>query len=95
MAAAVEGNSLKETLMSNKNVLDPIRQLTSEASPVNGLTTEPQAELCPEVTSIESEIAARAYRLWLERGCPEGSPEEDWFLAERELLERGESITAA
>lgn len=26
-----------------------------------------------------------AYRLWLKRGCPDGSPDEDWFLAEREL----------
>ena len=26
-----------------------------------------------------------AYHLWLERGCPHGSPNEDWFLAEREL----------
>lgn len=31
------------------------------------------------------EIAARAYRCWHERGCPEGSPEEDWDRAEREL----------
>lgn len=30
--------------------------------------------------SIE-EIAALAYRLWEERGCPTGSPERDWFLA--------------
>ncbi|HTS65350.1 MAG TPA: DUF2934 domain-containing protein [Candidatus Acidoferrales bacterium] len=30
-------------------------------------------------------VAALAYRLWQERGCPEGSPEEDWFRAEREL----------
>ncbi len=30
----------------------------------------------------ESEIAAVAYRLWLERGCPDGSDREDWFLAE-------------
>jgi hypothetical protein len=26
---------------------------------------------------------ALAYRLWLDRGCPGGSPEEDWFLSER------------
>jgi hypothetical protein len=31
------------------------------------------------------EIAARAYRCWHERGCPEGSPEEDWRRAEQEL----------
>ncbi len=34
------------------------------------------------------EIAAHAYRCWHERGCPDGSPEEDWHRAERELRER-------
>jgi len=33
----------------------------------------------------DDEVAALAYRLWLERGCPEGSPQEDWFMAEREV----------
>src|ERR1700679_1785095 len=28
-----------------------------------------------------SEIAALAYELWQARGCPAGSPEEDWFQA--------------
>jgi hypothetical protein len=37
------------------------------------------------------EIAARAYRCWQERGCPEGSAEEDWCRAEEEL--RGEGRT--
>jgi hypothetical protein len=32
------------------------------------------------------EIAALAHQLWIERGCPEGSPEEDWLLAEEKLL---------
>jgi hypothetical protein len=32
------------------------------------------------------EIAALAHQLWIDRGCPEGSPEEDWFHAEEELL---------
>jgi Protein of unknown function (DUF2934) len=30
-------------------------------------------------------LEERAYLLWLERGCPVGSPEEDWFRAEQEL----------
>jgi hypothetical protein len=34
------------------------------------------------------EIASHAYRCWQERGCPEGSAEEDWYRAERELRER-------
>lgn len=31
------------------------------------------------------EIARLAYAHWEERGCPLGSPEEDWFRAECEL----------
>lgn len=31
------------------------------------------------------EIAARALGLWRARGCPEGSPDEDWFHAVKEL----------
>jgi hypothetical protein len=27
-------------------------------------------------------IAELAYQFWEERGCPEGSPEEDWYKAE-------------
>jgi hypothetical protein len=32
-----------------------------------------------------SEIAARAYELWLEQGEPAGSAEENWLEAERQL----------
>jgi len=37
------------------------------------------------VSPTESEIATVAYQLWLERGCPIGSDEEDWFRAEAML----------
>ena len=37
------------------------------------------------------DIAALAYALWQARGCPEGSPEEDWFHAAQELRSRAES----
>jgi hypothetical protein len=30
-------------------------------------------------------IALLAYEFWQERGCPLGSPQEDWFRAEREI----------
>ena len=33
-------------------------------------------------------IAALAYQLWQDRGCPEVSPEEDWSRAEEELQAR-------
>lgn len=32
-----------------------------------------------------NQIAGVAYTLWELRGCPVGSPEEDWFKAEQEL----------
>lgn len=45
--------------------------------------------------SLTDQIAALAHALWRERGCPEGSPEEDWFTAEQEIKERrkGEIVT--
>jgi hypothetical protein len=35
-----------------------------------------------------ADIAALAYQLWRARGCPDGSPEEDWFRAAEELRSR-------
>jgi len=37
------------------------------------------------VSPTESEIATVAYQLWLERGCPIGSDQEDWYRAEAML----------
>jgi hypothetical protein len=38
------------------------------------------------------EIAALAQELWQARGCPEGSPEEDWFRAAEQLRARSYAI---
>lgn len=57
-------------------------------------TSIARAEVTEEVSSVtqasdaiidSGAIGKRAYELWLERGCPEGSPEEDWYSAEKEL----------
>lgn len=34
--------------------------------------------------SVE-QIARRAHELWIKKGCPEGSAEQDWLQAEQEL----------
>jgi hypothetical protein len=34
------------------------------------------------------EIATLAHQLWQARGCPEGSPQEDWFHAAEQLRSR-------
>lgn len=36
-------------------------------------------------TSLHSDIAVLAFQLWQDRGAPEGSPEKDWYEAERQL----------
>jgi hypothetical protein len=33
------------------------------------------------------QIELLAYRFWHERGCPPGTPETDWFRAERALTD--------
>ncbi|MDQ6675682.1 MAG: DUF2934 domain-containing protein [Acidobacteriota bacterium] len=42
------------------------------------------------VDDRQAELEELAYRYWLERGSPDGSSEEDWFRAERELERRDE-----
>jgi hypothetical protein len=37
-------------------------------------------------------IAKLAYELWLRRGSPDGSPEQDWYEAERILKGSAESM---
>ena len=38
------------------------------------------------------DIAALAHSLWQARGCPEGSPEEDWLEAAQQLRARAEVL---
>jgi hypothetical protein len=48
-------------------------------------TVSESVKTAASVSPTESEIAAVAYQLWLERGCPIGSDEEDWSRAEAML----------
>jgi len=59
---------------------------------VNGKQVEPPdaraeqtAELPAPILLTELDVANLAYQRWVKRGCPEGSPEEDWYEAEHEL----------
>ena len=48
-------------------------------------TASEAVETTAALVPTESEIAAVAYQLWLDRGCPVGSDQEDWFRAEAAL----------
>jgi hypothetical protein len=49
------------------------------------VTKSAPAELPPPVPVSEDDIAILAHQLWIERGCPLGSDQDDWFNAERQL----------
>jgi hypothetical protein len=80
--------------MSRRNEVITPEQGRQKPSSVNGTAKEAPTESCVGSAADETAIAALAHRLWLERGCPEGSPEEDWFLAERELRRPSATIAA-
>jgi len=43
----------------------------------------------------EEAVRAKAHQLWVERGCPEGTSDEDWYEAERILRESGQAAGPA
>ena len=59
-------------------------------APVLEPTAAPGIASYPDLTSLlaaleHERIAALAYFFWQERGCPDGSPDEDWLCAERHI----------
>ena len=56
---------------------------------------EEEARMAISKTDSDDEVAMLAYQLWMERGCPIGSPEVDWFQAEEQLQNRGPVLLAA
>jgi DUF2934 family protein len=79
------------------------RYFTSRARSVTTIeqraSLEKRADTMTEHAAVTPHaIRRRAYERWLERGSPQGSPEQDWLEAERELLAdavRAESRTPA
>ena len=55
-------------------------------------TIDPHNQAGRELTALddlgEEYIAALAYELWQARGCPDGSPDEDWYQAVEILRSR-------
>lgn len=57
----------------------------AQEKPSTGTSTpKPQ----PMFDDLHARIAARAYELYVKRGCREGYAEQDWLDAEREILDR-------
>jgi hypothetical protein len=43
----------------------------------------------------ENAIRAKAHELWVQRGCPQNSAQDDWYQAERLLKAQAETRTVA
>ena len=69
------------------------KQTLKEAKP--DVASVPRVDQAYEAASLSHDrIAEQAYLYWQARGCPEGSPEEDWFRAEQELRKKAASAAA-
>ena len=71
------------------------KSIVSQAEPSPVLTAPRRAKASTSKTAVpvsdpptSEQIANLAYFIWESRGCQGGSPEEDWFEAERQLLAR-------
>jgi uncharacterized protein YjbJ (UPF0337 family) len=73
----------------NSNVKGKIGQVTNNPR----LAAEGEAEQSVvkadkktgKIGPQHEDIARLAYQIWQQRGCPIGTPEEDWFRAEEEI----------
>ena len=52
------------------------------------LAIAPEGKKSSAAPDLESEVRRRAYQLYEQRGCTPGHEDEDWLVAEREVLAR-------
>jgi len=64
--------------MPKKKDLPPVLQPDTQNSPANPASVNSY----PNGGANYEEVKRLAHEYWCARGCPEGSPEEDWFRAE-------------
>ena len=73
----------KETRQSEQSGAAAAVQLASTGFEPQAAAATSSATFTPELTE---RIRARAYELWIARGCRDGSAEQDWIEAEAEIL---------
>jgi len=80
----------------NRSAASGILPHMSKPSFKNTIASSEKADRpAPATANLPEEtIAQVAYRLWAERGVPDGSPDEDWFRAQ-DLLRARQPISAS
>jgi hypothetical protein len=69
----------------------PKRTLKRDANPKPELPPTPSDTKQSEDLD-EAAIAKLAYLRWVQRGCPQGSAEDDWFEARKALRSNGATM---
>lgn len=64
------------------------KQLEKEYLKRSNSSDQPARAVVKSIAASPELIAARAYDIWLSRGCDIGREQEDWFQAEQELLKK-------
>jgi hypothetical protein len=79
--------SCKEYIMASKNgtTTRKSRKASIVQAPVNIEVADKSGST---VADMQEQIRRRAYEIYLERGATPGAANEDWILAEREVLAR-------
>jgi hypothetical protein len=77
--------------MENTTTPESSAVKTADAPVSSGSVSETAV---PDKVTQHDEIARLAYTYWEKRGHQDGSPEEDWFRAERELNQRSAAASA-
>lgn len=64
------------------------------AAAASAITLVPETKRNVTPINVEEEIRRRAYELYEQRGCAPGRDDEDWLMAEREVLARYQQQSA-
>jgi len=63
-----------------------VSQRAADKNVLSGTNETPRAAVFDQITN--EKIQQLAYSLWEQRGCPEGSSEQDWIDAEAQVLNK-------
>jgi hypothetical protein len=66
-----------------------------KVTPISGPGQTLESKRRQPTSDLEREIRLRAYELYAQRGYEPGHEDEDWLIAEREILARPESQQSA
>jgi hypothetical protein len=67
----------------------------SNVTSISSAPAAPESRRKQPVVDVEGEIRQRAYQLYEQRGFVVGHENEDWLMAEREILARSPGLQSA